>query len=206
MQPSFSDLQNGASPVQGFAPDEVANTSSLRSGLVAPSQKSPLWGGMAVTVSVPGSGLVVVNNVPRPALAASVGPVLSLATATSNITGFTTFNQSDRLSMSAQNSVPQARAGDGTNPGGAINFFTLKSRARLWLQCSKDAAAALDGGSITPTVYWDYKNQRLITRPAIGNDSPISVTVFRVTEKTGAHVVTPDGTCWESGCAALIQI
>jgi hypothetical protein len=200
MQPSFSD-----SPVQGFAPDEVANT-QLRSGLVAPSQQSPLWGGMAVTVSVPGSGLVVVNNVPRPALAASVGPVLSLATATSNITGFTTFNQSDRLSMSAQNSVPQARAGDGTNPGGAINFFTLKSRARLWLQCSKDAAAALDGGSITAAVYWDYAKQRLITRPANAEDSPLNVTFLRLSENAGAQVVTPDGTCWESGCAALIQI
>jgi hypothetical protein len=190
MYNQLSDSHNSAPPVQGFAPDEVANT-SLRSGFVAPSQKSPLWGGMAVTVSVPGSGLP-----------ASLGAMLSLSSATSNIAGFTTFTQSDRMSTSAENSVPQARAGDGTNPGGAINFFLLKSRARLWVQCSKDAAAALDGGSVTPTVYWDYRNQRLITRP---NESPISVAVLRLS--TGAQVVTRSGDSWDySGCAALIQI
>jgi hypothetical protein len=190
-----SDSDYSAPAVQGFAPDKTANT-SLRSGFVAPSQISPLWGGMAVTVSLPGAGLP-----------ASLGPMLSLSTASPNIAGFTTFTESDAMNTSVQNTVPQARAGDGTNPGGAINFFTLRSHARLWVQCSKDAAAALEDGSITPTVYWDYKNQRLITRPAIANDSPISVTVLRLSANADAQVVTRGGTSWDyEGCAALIQI
>ena len=105
------------------------------------------------------------------------------------------------MNTSVENSVPQARAGDGTKAGGAINFFLLRSRGRIWVKCSKDAVADLDGGSITPTVYWDFRDQRLITR---ANDSPIRVTVLRVTEN--AQVVTRGGSWDYSGCAALIEI
>ena len=188
-EPSFSD----SPAVQGFAPDEVIAHTSLRSGLVAPSQTSPLWGGMAVTLSLPGPGVPL-----------SLGPMLSLATASSNIAAFTSFTESDAMSRSIQNTVPQARAGDGTNPGGAINFLLLRSGARLWVKIHNDAVSALDGGSITPTVYWDYANQQLSTRAAIANDSPISVTLLRLEEH--ALVITRRG-CWaDSGCAALIQI
>ena len=81
MYNQLSDSSNSAPAVQGFAPDEVANT-SLRSGWVAPSQKTPLWGGMAVTVSL--------------GLSSSLGPVLLLATAASNIGGFTAVTNSER--------------------------------------------------------------------------------------------------------------
>jgi hypothetical protein len=183
--------------VQGFVdgPDHIVNT-ALRSGFVAPLQQSPLWGGMAVTASLPGPGMP-----------ASLGCMLSLATAAINLAGFTVFDESAALLRDDESCVPLARAGTGTFAGGAINWVALGSRAQIWVQCSKSAARSLEGSSIRPTVFWNYTKQMLLTSPAISGDAPIAVAVLRVNSDGDARVVSPSGKYWDlSGYAALIEI
>lgn len=172
--------------------------SGLRSGFVAPSQATPLWGGMGITPSLP-----------APGLPASLGAMLALATGANNLQGFTVFTESDALMIDESDGdfVPQARAGDGTNPGGAINFFLLGSHARIWVQYPKAITSQLAGGSMTQALYWDYTNQMLLTCPASLGDLPINVVVLRVNGNGDAQVVAPGGNAWDcSGFAALIEI
>jgi hypothetical protein len=96
--------------VQGFFQDDPAVRFQLRSGLVAPAQQSALWGGMGIAVNLPTAGVA----------ASSFKAMLSLATAESNLMGFTVWNQSlaTILNPSVVNPVPLAGAGDGTHAGG----------------------------------------------------------------------------------------
>lgn len=193
---TFNDTSDGG--VQGFAQDDYAVRSQLRSGIVAPAQTTPLWGGMAVTVSLPQSGVE----------AESLAALLTLASAEANISGFTVWNQSlaTILNPSVSDPVPQAGGGNGTNPGGAIDFYLLGSNAQIWVQCTQAVATALrsGGGFGAQAVYWDYTNQILLN--AAGGTA-IPVEVVRTSTNGNAMVVASGGASWNySGYAALIKI
>lgn len=181
---------------QGFFQDDPSLRNELRSGLVAPAQETALWGGMGISVSGPAAGVE----------AQSLGAMLTLASSQSNLQGFTVWNQSlaTILNPSVQNSVPQAGAGNGTNPGGAINFFLLGSGAEIWVQCSSAVATAYKGAAWNTATYWDYTNQVLLNAPG---GTAIGVQVVRVSTGGNAQVVASGGSSWNySGYAALIKI
>jgi hypothetical protein len=133
--------------VQGTVLNDPAVRYQLAAGIVSPSASAPMWGGMAITESLPTAGTE----------ASSVTSVLALATALANLTGWTVFDQSSAMISSAQSPVPLSGA------GGAINFYRTGSRARIAVACSSAVAASLAGGVVNPTVYWDYTNQVLAT-------------------------------------------
>jgi hypothetical protein len=191
---TFYDTSDGA--IQGFFQDDPALRNELRSGLVAPSQSTPLWGGMGITVTGPATGVE----------AQSFKAMLSLASSQSNLLGFTVWNQAHAviLNPSVSNPVPQAGAGNGTNPGGAINFFLLGSGAQIWVQCSSTVAAAFKGVAWNTATYWDYTNQVLLSS---AGGTAIGVEVVDVVTNGNAQVVASGGSSWNySGYAALIKI
>lgn len=192
---TFYATSDGA--VQGFFQDDPAVRFQLRSGVVAPSQSTPLWGGMGVTVSSPATGVE----------AGSFKAVLSLATSQATLAGFTVWNQAHAvvLNPSAQDPVPQAAAGGGgTIVGGAINFFLLGSQAQIWVQCSSGVATAFKGASYLTAAYWDYTNQVLLSAPG---GTAIGVEVVDVMTNGNAMVVASGGASWTyNGYAALIKI
>jgi hypothetical protein len=192
---SFYATSDGA--VQGFYQDDPAIRFQLRSGLVAPSQSTPLWGGMAITVALPATGVE----------ASSFKAMLALATSQANVAGFTVFNQAHAmvLNPSASTPVPLAAAGASPNPGGAINFFLLGSQAQIWVQCSSAVAAAFkSGGGYQQAAYWDYTNQLLLSSPG---GTALGVEVVDVVTNGNAAVVASGGNSWNyAGYAALIKI
>lgn len=191
---TFYSTSSGA--IQGFFQDDPAIRFQLRSGLVAPAQTGALWGGMGVSVNLPNSAVE----------APSFKGVLTLATSQANLMGFTVWNQAHAvvLNPSAQDPVPQAGGGDGTNPGGAINFFLLGSNAQIWVQCSSTVASALKTGAYNQAVYWDYTNQVLLNAPG---GTAIAVQVVDLVTNGNAMVVASGGSSWNySGYAALIKI
>lgn len=193
-QNTFYETSEGA--IQGFFQDDPAIRFQLRSGLVAPAQSTALWGGMGVSVNLPTAAVE----------APSFKAALTLASSEANLMGFTVWNQAHAvvLNPSAQNPVPQAGAGDGTNPGGAINFFLLGSNAQIWVQCSSATATALKAGAYNQAVYWDYTNQVLLASPG---GTAIPVEVVDLITNGNAQVVASGGSSWTyNGYAALIKI
>ena len=193
---TFYATSDGA--MQGFYNDNPTTRQRLMSGIVAPSQSTNLWGGCAITASLPniGGSLGNVNGYVSGAIQ---------ATAVANITGWTVWNQSlaTVLNPSVTNPIPLAAAGNGTNPGGAINFFMTGSGAQIWVQCSSTVASTLKGGSFLQTVYWDYTNQVLLT----SGTGALPVKVVDVVTNGNAMVVATGGSSWNyAGYAALIEI
>lgn len=182
--------------IQGFFQDDPSLRNQLRSGVVAPAQTTPLWGGMGITVAGPTAGVEH----------QSLKAMLTLASSQANLLGFTVWNQSlaTILNPSASAPVPQAGGGTGTNPGGAINFFLLGSGAQIWVQCSSTVAAAYKGAAWSAATYWDYTNQVLLSAPG---GTALGVEVVDVVTNGNAQVVASGGSSWNySGYAALIKI
>lgn len=191
---TFYATSDGA--IQGFFQDDPALRFQLRSGLVAPAQTTPLWGGMGITVASPATGVEH----------QSFKAMLTLASSQSNLLGFTVWNQAHAviLNPSAQDPVPQAGGGTGTNPGGAINFFLLGSGAQIWVQCSSAVATAYKGAAWNTATYWDYTNQVLLSAPG---GTAIGVEVVDVVTNGNSQVVASGGATWNyAGFAALIKI
>jgi hypothetical protein len=178
--------------VQGtLADNPVSLTGYLRSGIVATNATTPMWGGEGVTISLPTSGTEALE----------IAAVLTLASAETNLLGFTVFNQASAMIQSPQSPVPLAAAGMG------INFFEMGSGARIWVQATSGVAGALLGGAINQAVYWDYTNQVLLGSPG-GTALPVKVVDVNVgnsqvvTYSSGTGFVT-----WNrSGSAVLIEI
>ena len=183
--------------IQGMFVDDPAIRNELVSAVVSPAQSTPLWGGMGITENLTTAGTED----------QSIGSVLALATSQANLTGFTVFNQAAAMIASAQSPVPLAAAGGGTTlVGGAINFFRLGSRARIWVACSSAVAAAFAGGAVNAAAYWDYTNQVLLSSPG---GTAIGVKIVRVHTAGNAMIVVVAsglGTWNYSGYAAMIEI
>jgi hypothetical protein len=186
--------------MQGMFVDDPAIRNELISALVAPSQTTPLWGGMGITESLPAAGVE----------ADSVGSIVALATSEANLTGFTVFNQAHAMINSPQSPVPLASGGsssDPTAPGGAISIFRLGSGARIWVACSSATASAFAGGAVNAAVYWDYTNQVLLS--TAGGTALPGVKVLKVDTKGQSQIVVYSGglATWNyAGYAAMIQI
>lgn len=151
--------------IAGFALDDPALRNEICAGIVSPSATAPMWGGEAITESLP---TAPTEPEASSGLADSVTSVLALATAETNITGFTVFNQSAAMYQSPQSPCPLAP------PGGGINFVRLGSGLRVVVPCSSGVAAALAGGAVDQAVYWDYTNQVLLSAPG-GTALPVLV-------------------------------
>lgn len=144
--------------IQGMFLDDPAVQNELMSGIVLPTATVPMWGGMAITESITNP-----TNV-----AGAIKSTVAPATAETNITGFSVFNQAHAMYNSPQSPVPLAP------PSGGINFFRLGSNARIVVACSAAVAAALLGSPVDTAVYWDYTNQVLLNAPG-GTALPVKV-------------------------------
>src|ERR1017187_2103989 len=81
--------------VQGTVQNDPAVRNQLAAGIVSLSATAPMWGGLAITESLPVSGVE----------ASSVFSVLAPATALANITGWTVFDQAAAMILSPQSPV-----------------------------------------------------------------------------------------------------
>jgi len=138
---------------QGMAEDQPAVRYQLVSGILAPTETLPMWGGVGITELVPAATFSAAN--PSEILGSRVGRATTLTAATTGqLTGFSVFDQNYAAVTSPQSPVPLV----GTY--GAVNYYRLGSLAQIWVQADP-SLISLAGGLVTQQVSWDFNNQVL---------------------------------------------
>ncbi|MES2048862.1 MAG: hypothetical protein V4447_10705 [Pseudomonadota bacterium] len=155
---------------QGVAHDDPAVRYQLAGGFLSAAETLPMWGGVAITESLPVSG----NN-------GHYGPSITRAATTAAITGFSVFNQSHNAINSPENQVPILASGM------TVNFYRLGSLARIPLAADPSLVAALATGSINQQVTWDINNSRLV--PYDASTPTVSVTSMTSTYANGIATI-----------------
>lgn len=168
-QGSFSVQSAGY--VQGVFMDDPAIRNALASGTVSQSATSPMWGGMAISESV----------APATGYDRTLGGTIVQATAQSNITGFSVFNQAYSLVGSPSSPVPLTG-----NPGASMAFFRMGSGARIAVAMDP-SLVSLDGGLITQQVSWDFNNQ--VLQPYDAATATYSVTSATSSYASGVYTI-----------------
>ena len=156
--------------VQGTFMDDPAARYALRSGVVAYTEVTPMWGGVGIFEDIPG-----VTTPPGPI--SQMGSVIGRATTldrtmAGGLTGFSVFNQGYNAPVSTQWSVPMVASGM------TFNFVRLGSGNRIWLACDP-SLVSIEGGSVGQDVSWDFNNQVLVPYDA-------STATFAITSMTWA--------------------
>ena len=164
-QGSFSVQSAGY--IQGVYMDDPAIRYALATGSLSASATGPVWGGMAISESVaPASGYDRTQ-----------GGTIVAATALSNLTGFSVFNNAYAWPGSPQSPVPTAGAAGMTVP-----FFRMGSGARIAVAMDP-SLVSLDGGLITQNVSWDFNNQ--VLQPYDASTATYSVTSITASYSSG---------------------
>jgi hypothetical protein len=157
--------------VQGVYQDEPALRYSLAIGTLSPNATGPMWGGMAITESL----------APSAGYDRTQGGTIVAATAVSNITGFSVFNNAYAWPGSPQSPVPTAGAAGMTIP-----FFRMGSGIRIPVAMDP-SLVSLNGGLVTQQVSWDFNNQ--VLQPYDAATATYSITSQTATFSGGVWTV-----------------
>lgn len=180
--------------VQGTFMDDPAVRYALSGGVLASTETLPMFGGVGIKELVPAP---VSSSSP----ADELGTIVGRATAQTNLTGFSVFNQSSNWVQTPQSRVPTAATGM------TVNFFRFGSGARIVVAANSTFAATLEGGSILAQVSWDYTNQVLVTYDSV---AALPVKILDVNIGNSKIVTYNSGTGFtnwtETGSTVLIQI
>lgn len=176
---------------QGDFVDDPTSYLQLAAGKLSTSITQPVWGGMAITESVPALG------------EGSLGSDIKLASTAGNLTGFTVFTKNSAAIVSAGNSVPQLAGGM------TANFFRYGSNARIKVAVQAGLVASLEGGNVNAALYWDPALQQL-TASGTGGAIALPAGTKVLSVNTNSKVVSYNsGTgivSWVAGAVAVIQI
>jgi len=139
---------------QGDALDDPAVRFFLAGGVFSSAATTPLWGGVPITELIPALQNGAYSQ-PQPGTDI-LGGTITQATVSSAPTGIAVYNQAFGGITTPQSTAPLF------SPGMSVNFYRFGSGARIPLPCDA-SIVALDGSSITETVYWDTTNFLLTT-------------------------------------------
>lgn len=179
--------------VQGAMEDDPVARFALRTGVASSAITVPIWGGVAIAESLAGGSSGVVEQAES---------VLLPATSGNGITGFTVYNQASAMVITNASNAPSAM------PSMAVNFFRFGSGARVAVQTTSTVAAALAGGTISPTLYWDPVNYQVTTTSTSNVALPAGVKLTHVNQGN-SRVVTfssPNVTWTDGGSAIVLQL
>lgn len=185
--PPSSFLADTTGYIQGIALADPTARQWLLSGAVASTVTQPVWGGMGITenVSVPGSG--------------AAGNQIALATAETNLTGFTVSNRGYNMIVTPGNNVQVSTAGM------SVPYYRFGSNIRIPVQCSSALITAVESNPVNTAVEWDYTNQKLIPHGA-GTAIPVKVVAVDSNSKIIAYNSGTGAVTWSTGNVAVIQL
>jgi len=193
----FNTNSNGFT--QGDALDDPAVKFALAGGVLSTSATTPLWGGVPITEFIPTLQNGYYSQ-PQPGTD-SLGGTVAQATVSAAPTGIAVYNQAFGGITTPQSTAPLF------SPGMSVNFYRFGSGARIPLPCDA-SIVALDGSSITETVYWDTTNF-LLTTTATSNFA-VPCKILRTSTANNKLVlyssVTGNANWTSTGYIAVVQI
>lgn len=181
---SFSVTSDGYT--QGDARDDPATRFALATGIVASTETLPMWGGVGIFENVPGAAFPG---------AGSLGSSIGRATALTNLTGFSVFNQNHAWIQTAQGQVPVATVGMTSS------FYRLGSGARIPVQVDP-SLVSLEGGLVTQNVSWNFASQTL--QPYDASTATYSITSMTWSATNGGQAVVVAGVATPVGAVGDI--
>jgi len=184
--PQNSFLLETQGYVQGAFMDDPSSRMYLAGGVIASGVTQPMWGGMAITESIPALN----SN--------QMGATIGIAATEGAIAGFSVFNQGYNGIITPNNNVPQYDAGM------TLMYFRLGSGARIAVQCDSNVAAAVDGNATNTPIYWDFTTQSLTA--TAGTALPVKVLSVNTNSKVVLWNSGTGSLTWVAGTAAIIQI
>ena len=168
-QPQNSFLLESQGYIQGLTADDPVSRMFLLAGMVGSAVTVPVWGGMGIAVNVGGlSSAGMPNQTVVPAI-------------TTQLNGFTVFDQAINMTQIPGNSVPVSVAGQN------VAYYTFGSNARIALPVASGSFAALETDPIGAQLYWDTTAYNLTTTssgPTVA--LPTSVKVLAVDNNSRA--------------------
>ncbi|MHB1644410.1 MAG: hypothetical protein ACYCS8_17465 [Acidithiobacillus sp.] len=129
-------LLNTQGFIQGLTQDDWVSRAFLLPGVVASTVTQPMWGGMGLAVN--GSASATDNRQGQSVLPAT----------TTQINGFSVFDQGINMIQVPGNNVPTAQAGQ------SLPFYTFGTNARIPLPIT-GTVADFEGVPIGVQLYWD---------------------------------------------------
>lgn len=176
--------------IQGAFMDDPVARMWLLPGIVANSVTQPVWGGIPIVESVPSLSSSKLQ---------SAASELTIPTTIAEITGWTVFNRAHNMLITPGNPVPQATANM------TVAYFRTGSNIRIPVKISSALATAVEGGSVTQQVAWDFTNNELTTY-STGTALPVKVLKVNDNSKVVNYDSGTGALSWSYGYGALIQI
>lgn len=158
--------------IVGTAMPDPATRFALAGGWLASTETLPMFGGVGISENIPNEP----SATPHPVV--PLGGSIARATAETNLTGFSVFDQNYAAVNMPQSPVPQVGS------GGLVNFYRLGSGARVALAIDP-TLITLEGGLINQQVSWDFTNQKIIAFAT----TALSVKILQI-KSTGCMVPT----------------
>lgn len=162
---TFSIQSDGM--VQGVAMDDPAVRFALAGGVLADTE-FPMWGGVAISESIPESGYGL----------GTMGPIIDRSTSVATTAGFSVFNQASNWINTPQSPVPLGLYGF------TVPFYRLGSGARIAVACDP-SLVTLEGSASNSNVSWDFNAQRL--QPYVASGPTIAVTSITWSSTNGGR-------------------
>lgn len=164
--------------IQGHTMDSPSARNDLSGGVLASTETKPMWGGVAISESIPSSAYT-----PTGAIVPMGGTIIRATTLTpqaaGQLTGFSVFDQAHGMISSPQSPVPLAGTGQ------TVNYYRLKSFARIAVACDP-SLISLQTGLITQNVSWDFTNSLL--QPYDASTATQAVTSMTWSNTNGGQV------------------
>ena len=171
---------------QGTFQDDPTTRLWLLSGTVASATNVPVYGGIALTESVPTTN-------------SQTGASLGVASTTSGINAWAVFNQGYNGIITPGNSVPQYTA------NGTLNYFRTGSNARIAVKADASVSAFVAGSSTATGLFWDTVLQ-ILTATSGANTVAFTGRIISLNSTSKIILNTAGVLTWTTGLAAMIQI
>jgi hypothetical protein len=173
---------------QGFFQDSPVTRYALEGGVVSAAQVTPIWGGLPLSLSIPGPGLLGSSS--------GTGAVATVATTAATIDAWCVLNQAAAGVITTNSTSPLYTSGS------SLNFGRVGCGMLLALPVNPSAVNTLALAASNTPLYWDFTNNRI----DIAGVGALGLQFYAVNtnSKTISYNSTTGFCTWVPGSAVII--